>query len=492
MGQTSLHEINLKNGTYTVGFNHYLAYDSTRTYQRIYDWNNQHIPRPISVSMWYPSKETPNSKDALKVLDYMEILKEEEEWEYLPNEHILNWFYYSNTPSNQKHLTESCTAFMNPEPANDKFPVVIYAPSYQASSIENFALCEYLASHGYIVISSPSRGTDNRFLEGGTERDMETQARDIEFLIREIARMPAADTEHIASMGFSFGGLSNVLVQMRNGNIKAIVSLDGSIKYQYPTLQKSPFFKLDRFNVPFIHMAQKDIPQHVLEEDKIKPELNTQFEFFDSLLYSQAYQLKFHDLTHAYFSTLGVLFQTRDLRQDKSDAAIMRSYRWVAKYSLKFLDAFLKNDSTAQAFMDRPPADNEVSKGLVSLTSKFPKQGPFTFQDFNELAAQADYGLLEEMYEAIRLKHPSLELPEGRLNNLGLQLAFNPQTSQQGINVFHLATYIYPNSANLYDSLAEAYLFMGEQELAILNFKKSLELDAQNQNAIDRLQQLTE
>jgi hypothetical protein len=92
----SLKEIDLENGEYKVGFHHYLTSDSTRTYQRQMDWNNKFIPRPIPVSIWYPSKRTISDLEPLTVLDYMEILKEEEEWEYLPNEQILNWFYYPN------------------------------------------------------------------------------------------------------------------------------------------------------------------------------------------------------------------------------------------------------------------------------------------------------------------------------------------------------------------------------------------------------------
>jgi hypothetical protein len=42
----------------------------------------------------------------MTVLAYMKILKQEEEWEYLPDEQILNWFYYPNTRENRKHLTE--------------------------------------------------------------------------------------------------------------------------------------------------------------------------------------------------------------------------------------------------------------------------------------------------------------------------------------------------------------------------------------------------
>ncbi|BDD07818.1 hypothetical protein FUAX_02500 [Fulvitalea axinellae] len=48
LGQVSLDKIPLKNGDYTVGFSHYLAIDSSRTYQREMDWNNRFIPIPYT------------------------------------------------------------------------------------------------------------------------------------------------------------------------------------------------------------------------------------------------------------------------------------------------------------------------------------------------------------------------------------------------------------------------------------------------------------
>ena len=63
---------------------------------------------------------------------------------------------------------------------------------------------------------------------------------------------------------------------------------------------------------------------------------------------------------------------------------------------------------------------------------------------------------------------------------------------EQGYNVLLLALHLYPKSANLYDSLAEAYFYNKDYSNAILNYKKSLELNPKNQNANDRLKQLKE
>ena len=492
IAQVSLKKLSLEPGRYQVGFKHYLTYDSTRTYQRKADWNNKKIARPMPISVWYPTQGELTNAQHLKVIDYMQIYKEEQEWEHLPNAYILDWFDYENTKAHQQHMQANTNAYLNAPMVGQGFPVIVYAPSLEASSIENFALSEFLASHGYVVIASPSRGTYNRLMEKGKVRNIETQARDISFLVQEINQYSQVDKTKIATMGYSLGGLSNVLAQMKNAQIKAIVSLDGSVRYNYKLLMQSPFADIAKVNVPFIHMAQKVIPDEVLKADKINPTLNTEFKFFDALQYSKAYKLRFHDLTHAYFSTLGVLFQKRDARQDKSDTKIMASYRWLGWYTLQFFNAFLKKERNALKFMDNVPADNGIPAGLVSSVAKEPKPRSFSFRDFNELAAQRKYNNLLELYASVKKKYPRLQLGEGYFNNLGLQLGFNKATSQQGIRVLELATQLYPKSANLYDSLGELYFFINNKPKAIQNFKQSLKLYAQNTHAIQRLKQLQE
>jgi hypothetical protein len=296
MAQVFGDNLNLVYGKHKVGFRNYKKDDNTRSYRRIYDWDNKVLARPISISIWYPTEKT-STKTILKVKNYMTILKQEEEWESLPDERILSWFYYSDNEHNRGQLELETKANFNTRLITGKFPVVIYAPSYQASSVENFALCEFLASHGYIVLSCPSRGTENRFLDGGTTRDIETQASDIEFLIGEASTLVNADLDKLSVIGFSFGGISNVLAQMKNERIKALVCLDGSIKYQFEKILTSSYANLSRVNVPFIFMSQKDIPLSVMIADKIDTTLNKRFDFYDSLKHSQAYYLKFNDLT---------------------------------------------------------------------------------------------------------------------------------------------------------------------------------------------------
>ena len=49
---------------------------------------------------------------------------------------------------------------------------------------------------------------------------------------------------------------------------------------------------------------------------------------------------------------------------------------------------------------------------------------------------------------------------------------------------------IYPDWGNDYDSLGEAYMKSGQKQLAIENYKKSLEKDPTNENAKQKLKEL--
>ncbi len=62
---------------------------------------------------------------------------------------------------------------------------------------------------------------------------------------------------------------------------------------------------------------------------------------------------------------------------------------------------------------------------------------------------------------------------EARLNNLGYKL-IRFKNHEDAIKVFQLNTNLFPQSANAFDSLGEAYLLTDDKELAIANYKKSL------------------
>lgn len=81
------------------------------------------------------------------------------------------------------------------------------------------------------------------------------------------------------------------------------------------------------------------------------------------------------------------------------------------------------------------------------------------------------------------------DFSEPALNQLGYRLLAMKKV-KEAIEVFKLNVEVYPQSSNVYDSLAEAYMRNGDKELAIKNYEKSLELNPQNQNAVEMLKKL--
>ncbi len=78
---------------------------------------------------------------------------------------------------------------------------------------------------------------------------------------------------------------------------------------------------------------------------------------------------------------------------------------------------------------------------------------------------------------------------EPELNRLGYQL-LQQKKVKDAIEIFKLNVAEYPQGFNTYDSLGEAYQTNGETELAIQNYKKSLELNPQNTSATAALKRL--
>jgi hypothetical protein len=71
----------------------------------------------------------------------------------------------------------------NAPPVDGKFPLVIYHSGHGSSFEDNSVLCEFLASHGFIVLGSAFQKSDRTSLgvDGG-----HTSVRDMEFLIASV------------------------------------------------------------------------------------------------------------------------------------------------------------------------------------------------------------------------------------------------------------------------------------------------------------------
>ena len=79
---------------------------------------------------------------------------------------------------------------------------------------------------------------------------------------------------------------------------------------------------------------------------------------------------------------------------------------------------------------------------------------------------------------------------ESSLNSLGYRLLQAGKVTG-AIEVFEINTTLYPASGNVYDSLGEAYVAAGKNELALAAYRKAVALDPGNSNAADMVRQLS-
>ncbi|MEK6287294.1 MAG: serine hydrolase [Acidobacteriota bacterium] len=95
-----------------------------------------------------------------------------------------------------------------------------------------------------------------------------------------------------------------------------------------------------------------------------------------------------------------------------------------------------------------------------------------------------------EAYKKIKREQPAnVAVAEARLNDLGYSL-LREKKLVEAIAVLKVNAELYPQSSNAYDSLGEAYMENGDKELAKANYKKSLELNPGNKNAVGMLEKL--
>jgi len=78
---------------------------------------------------------------------------------------------------------------------------------------------------------------------------------------------------------------------------------------------------------------------------------------------------------------------------------------------------------------------------------------------------------------------------EAQVNRLGYEL-LSKKKLKEAVEVFKLNAVHFPASTYSYDSLGDAYLVLGNKELALQNYQRAIELDPSNVSAREALEKL--
>jgi Chlorophyllase len=483
-----------KAGPHSVGLRIVEQYDYSRTYRPAID--NLGKPfhgeraRPLQTLIWYPAER--NGAKPMTVGDYQNLIASETSFG-----NPKRIAYAKELASLKPTLAMALWAIRDAPALPGRFPVVIYAPSGIASpSWENADLCEYLASYGYIVIASPAMGATTRDITIDLD-GANTQARDISFLIGYARTLPNADNSAVAVAGFSWGGISSLFAAARDNRIDALVSLDGSLRYFPGLVKQAGDIHPEEMTIPLLSFEQHDFPLEIIQGSSPRTVLDGP-NVLNAWTHGDLFTVHMLGLFHTQFSSMfqrdedtwWTTFHVFPMMQgDYGREDSIAGYAWVATYTLRFLDAYLKHDVQAMSFLKKTPAENGVPRHFMAVSYRAAAGSPASFDSFRAEIGRSGFDHIGMIYEAMRKERADFKLEENTVNAWSDELISNGNLPE-AIELLKLNVVMYPESSDAYASLGDAYLQAGRKPLAIETLKESLKRNAQNYRALRILSEI--
>jgi hypothetical protein len=349
-------------GSYGCGFKSLWKLDYGRTYNIVFADDTPYAegksPRPILINLWYPTASR-TARPAMAYGDYLQILVENTPLARFSAELVRytraviarevfgkeeDTFTLAEQAAFQVLLDTRTAARRDAPAAKGRFPVVLYHAGYGSSFEDNSVLCEYLASHGYVVVGSAFQEV------AGTSLDIEGKVRtagDIRFLLSYVQGLSFTDWNHVGMVGHSGGAHAAIIYQTEPGcAVDATVSLDTTEDYYslaYPGWQ--------RMRDP-VKATRATLTRPILFA--AKPWAG--FEMAETMTATPRYLLTVDGLHHEDFVTQGSLGRWMKLRlaseQGRKDAETYAHLGWnryevLCRTVLDFFDAVLKGQTAA-------------------------------------------------------------------------------------------------------------------------------------------------
>jgi hypothetical protein len=367
----------LSPGSYGVGFRTVWQLDYSRRYNTTFadktTYATGKAPRPILINIWYPAKAAGNGK-TMRHRDYLDVRSAEPslaKFSGALSDYVLGSYAQElqakpdkETLDREKRLLDDLLNTPTPcvrdaAAAEGQFPLVIYHAGAGSTFDDNSVLCEFLASHGYVVFGSafqePSGASFN--VDG-----KHTSARDMQFLIGHAKQLPNVDWHHVGVIGHSAGAHATLIYRAQPDCLAdAVVSLDTTQDY---------------FSVAELRWEELCATVSKNRKNMTGPLLivanpHAYFQLADSLSLARRYYLTIKDLDHNNFvsqsSMMGELrhrlrFPTaagagagppnaEEVKERTRLTAVKSAYESLCTYIFHFLDAELKGDAAGKKFV---------------------------------------------------------------------------------------------------------------------------------------------
>jgi len=487
-GGTDLLGGDLAAGPHEVGFRILEELDRSRAI-RTGDSSSSVHPRPIRVYVWYPAKGSDDSRP-MTFGRYAEAA-DADVWSDELLDGVRERTAYAERPfarslgreRYEEVLRLPVRAAEGSHPAPGTFPLIVIGQGlYYESPITHAVLGELLASHGFVVATCPLVGTQSPLVRLDLI-DLETQVRDMEFVIARVRQESFVSQERLGLFGFDMGGMSAVVLAMRNPDVDAFASVDAGILFGHASAIpsgipfSSPHFDPARLRSPWLHATQRAFASPPPGEEGSS--------LFDHAVHADRYLILVDGMRHADFTSYALVQDRAPIRGywQPEKGGEKESYEALSLYVSNFFRAYLAGDDDRREFLSKDP--DQVVPGIeLTVEHRAPSPSGPTHADFLNALLAGDVSAATEMATAIhkdRSDSPHLEEPI--LIRLGFHLLSSWGMSDEGIAVLRLNTDLHPQSVSTWETLGDGYLWIDDRERAGPCFRKVLELDPENERA---------
>jgi pimeloyl-ACP methyl ester carboxylesterase len=462
--------LGLEPGQYSVGFQLVEAQDPSRRVEGA--TGTKTYARPIRAYLWYPSQRVSGERP-MRMRRYA-TLAEEDVWPPELTGELRDVLKYSRRTLARSLGADGFTSLLqrpvvaveNAPALAGPFPLIVIGQGlYYESPIAFAAFAEYLAGRGFVVATSPLVGTGSPLVRIDMQ-DLETQVRDLEFVIGKARGLPFVSEEGLGVLGFDMGGMAGLILAMRNPDVDVFVSLSSGILYPHPSglPSSSPHYDPLALRVPWLHAnnAQLSMPP---------PGSSPEDSLFARAIHSNRYLLLSEGMGHVDFTSYA-LIEDRSPMFNYWQAATPEGAtgnRALSEYVYHFFAAFLTQNAESLAFIAKDPGES-LSGADMTIEHRAAVPTPI---GYDELVSELVNGRTEDAIEDLRslaaVEPDHLLLDQFYLERLSHSLLNTWGLAEEAVALLEFAVERYPDSVN-------ARVLLGEGQIQLENYAAAIDV----------------
>jgi tetratricopeptide (TPR) repeat protein len=159
---------------------------------------------------------------------------------------------------------------------------------------------------------------------------------------------------------------------------------------------------------------------------------------------------------------------------------------------MSFFDAHLRDSEASMAFLEAPAEEIGLEPGTLVMNLAEAADRPPTQDEFLAILGAGDVATAVELHEKFKGQDPELVLfQEAQMNVMGYRM-LQQGRAEEAVTLFRMNAEAYPQSANCWDSLTEAYIAIGDTEHALECVNRVKETLPTDTNISDDLRQALE